>query len=501
MNRKQGSHGGKGLKKAAFSAVTWTTLDMFGRQAIHFVISVILARILAPEDFGIIAIMMVFIALADTFVDSGLSAALTQKPNVTAQDENTMFHLNVVMAILLYGAVWVAAPHIAHFYNLPALTLLLRIFALDLVIRSFYLIQTTLFRKRLDFRPIFLSALIALPISGGLGVFLAYRGFGVWSLVVQQLVNSAVSLLNYWLMSNWRPKLIFSTQSFRALTGYGSRQLAVGLLDTFFQNIYQLIIGKLFAPAALGFYSRALNTQKLVSNNLTQIVNRVAFPLLCAAQGDTARLHRAASGLLSVMAMVVFPCMAGMMVVAEPLVDTLLTSKWLPCVPYLQLLCIVGILTPFHVINVNLMRATAKMDIFLKLEILKKGLIVVAILLTYRWGIIAMIWGQIAVSVVNYFLNAHFGGRPIGYSWLRQLKDVAPYGGVTLAMAGAAAAAGLIPTGSPLVRLIAQTCAGAVVYVACCHLFGLREYHEVRSWGMRHIKNLRVKAGWAVAQD
>jgi len=501
MSGKHGSYEGKGLKKAAFSAVTWTTLDTFGRQGIHFVISVILARILAPEDFGIIAIMMVFIALADTFVDSGLSAALTQKQDATARDESTMFHLNVTAAIFLYGVVWLSAPHIAHFYSLPALTVLLRIFALDIVIRSFGLIQTTLFRKRLDFRPIFLSALIALPISGGLGIFLAYRGSGVWSLVVQQLFSSVIGVGCVWLMSRWRPERVFSMQSLRALTGYGSRQLAVGLLDTFFQNIYQLVIGKLFAPAALGFYTRAVSSQKLVSDNLTQIVNRVAFPLLCAAQDDTGRLHRAASGLLSVMAMAVFPCMAGMMVVAEPLVETLLTAKWLPCVPYLQLLCVVGILTPLHVINVNLMRAQAKMDTFLKLEILKKGLIAVAILLTYRWGIVAMIWGQIGVTIINYFLNAHFGGRPIGYPWLRQLKDVAPYGGVTLLMACAAAAAGLIPADSSLVRLLMQTSVGAVVYIACCHFFRLREYHEVKVWSIQQFKKLFMKARLADVQD
>jgi O-antigen/teichoic acid export membrane protein len=465
----------KNLKKTAFSAATWSALDSFGVQGIQFVIGIVLARLLLPADFGLIAMLVVFIALAETFVDSGLSAALVQKRDVTAQDESTMFYVNIAVALIAYGLLWIAAPYVAQFYKQPSLTALLRVLSIRIVISSFGIIQTTLLRKRMDFKSLFFRGLLSFPVSGAVGIIMAYWGFGVWSLVAQQLVSAVVSVVCYWIIGHWRPRLVFSIESFKALTGFGSRQLTAGLLDTFFQHIYQIVIGRLFAPAILGFYSRAVNLQRLATNNLSTIVSRVAFPLFCTVHHDVNRLREVASRTLAMLAMVMFPVMVGLMVVATPLVNVLLSAKWLPCVPYFRLLCIIGILYPLHVVNVNVLRARGEMGVFLKLEFLKKGLIVVAILLTYRWGIVAMIWGQVVQSFVNYHLNAHFGGKSIGYSWQAQLKDILPYIGITLVMAAAAAAVGLVGPAPQIVRLLLQAGVGATVYIVCCHFLHSRK--------------------------
>ncbi len=470
------------LKRTAFSAAAWSALDTFGVQIVQFVIGVVLARLLAPEDFGLIAMLAVFIALAEVFVDSGLSAALIQKREVTAQDENTMFYMNIAMAVAAYGLLWLAAPYIAQFYKQPALEALLRVLSLVVIIRSFALIQTTFLRKRLDFRSLFFRSLLSFPVSGAVGIVMAYQGFGAWSLVAQQLVGVSLNVVCYWIRGHWRPRLIFSMQSFKALTGYGFRQLAAGLLDTLFQNIYHVVIGRLFSAAPLAYYARAVSLQRLATGNLSTIVSRVAFPVFCTVHQDVNRLREVASRTLSMLAMVIFPVMVGLMVVATPLVSVLLTAKWLPCVPYFRLLCIIGILYPLHVVNVNVLRARGEMSVFLRLEFVKKAVIVVAILLTYRWGILAMVWGQVIQSVVNYHLNAHFGGKSIGYSWQAQFKDVLPYIGATLVMAVAAAAVGLAAPEVQIVRLLLQALVGAIVYVACCHLLRLPEFRDAREW-------------------
>jgi teichuronic acid exporter len=488
------------LKKTAFSATAWSTLDSFGGQGMQFVIGIVLARLLSPADFGLLAMLVIFIALAQVFVDSGLSAALVQKRDVTAQDESTMFYVNIAVALVTYGLLWIAAPYVAQFYKQPSLTALLRVLSVRIVISSFGIIQTTLLRKRLDFRSLFLRGLLAIPLSGAVGIVMAYRGFGVWSLVAQQLVGAVVSVVCYWVIGHWRPRLVFSTESFRALTGFGSRQLVVGLLDTLFQNIYNVVIGKLFAPAALGFYSRAVSLQKLAVNNVNTVVSRVAFPLFCTVHHEVDQLRKVVSKTLAMLAMVTFPIMVGLMVVATPLVTVVLSAKWLSCVPYFRMLCIIGILYPLHVVNVNVLRARGEMGVYLKLEFLKKGLTVTAIVLTYRWGIMAMIWGQVVQSVVAYFLNAHFGGKSIGYSWQAQFREILPYIGATLFMAVAAVAVGLVGPASQIARLLLQAAVGAIVYVACCHLLHLREFKEVREWAKQCLLGCCIRAGIASAR-
>ncbi len=478
---------GSNLRTLAFNGIFWTAVETYGRQIMQFAVSIVLARLLLPEDFGLIAVVMVFISIANTMVDSGMSSALIQKRNTTAEDENTIFYTNIVIAAVVYAILWFGASHVATFYAMPSLKVLLRTLSVGIVISSFSLIHTTLIRKRLDFRNLFYRSAIAIPISGVLGIVAAYKGFGVWSLVIQHLSNSLISMICYWKATRWRPKWIFSTDSFRALFGYGSRQLGAGLLDTAFNYIYEMVIAKLFSAATLGYYSRASHLQRFVTNNFTSIPYRVAFPLLATVSHDENIVRKGTARLLKTMCLFVFPVMAGLMIVAEPLVDVLLTAKWLPCVPYLQLLCVVGLLFPIHVANVNVLRVRGEMQLFLKLEILKKALTVLAIAITWRHGIIAMLWGQIVQNVAALLLNIHYGGGEIRYGFLKQLKDAAPYAALTLVMAGAARAAGNVWTDSSLFSLIFQSVTGAAVYAACCRVLKLPEYAMVWDWLRNNI--------------
>jgi len=466
-------------------------------QVVQFVIGIILARLLAPEDFGLIAMLTVFIALAEVFVDSGLSSALIQKRQVTVQDESTMFYVNIAIALAAYGLLWLVAPHIAGFYRQPALQGLLRVLSLVIIIRSFAIIQTTFLRKRLDFRSLFFRGLLSFPVSGAVGITMAYRGCGVWSLVAQQLVCASLNVACYWIRGRWRPRLIFSMGSFKALTGFGSRQLAAGLLDTLFQNIYHVVIGRLFSAVALGYYARAVSLERLAVNNLSTVASRVVFPLFCKVHHDVERLRAVASKTLAMLAMIMFPVMVGLIVVATPLISVVLSPKWLPSVPYFRLLCIVGMLYPLHVVNVNLLRARGEMGAFLKLEFLKKGLTVAAILVTWRWGILAMVWGQVLLSVVNYYLNAHFGGRAIGFSWRSQCREVFPYFLATIVMATCTAFVGYLVRGNMTARLLVQISTGVITYCVCCRMLRLPEFRDAWKWAVHCVESMGVRLGFA----
>ena len=472
----------KNLRSLAFSGIFWTAVDTYGRQTIQFAVSIVLARLLLPEDFAFIAVVMVFIALANTIVDCGMDAALIQKRSTTIEDENTIFYTNIVISAGVYAVLWFVAPFVANFYAMPLLKVLLRTLSAGIVIKSLSIIHTTLIRKRLDFRKLFYRSAIAIPISGALGIAAAYMGFGVWSLVIQYLSDSFISMVCYWNATQWRPKLIFSTDSFRELFGYGSRQLGVGLLNTTFKDIYEIVIAKLFSAATLGYYSRASHLQKFITNNITIIPYQVAFPLLATVSHDENIVRKSTARLLKTMCLFVFPVMAGLMIVAEPLVDVLLTAKWLPCVPYLQLLCVTGLLFPVYVANANLLRIRGKMQLFLKLEILNKALTVLAIVITWRYGIIAMLWGQIVQNMVIYLLYIYYGGGGIRYGFFNQLKDVVPYAGLTLLMAGAVNAAGNVRIDSSLFSLIFQIITGVATYAACCHILKLSEYTIICDW-------------------
>lgn len=462
------------IKRKVISATKWSAVDRLGSQGVQFLISVILARLLLPEQFGLIAMLTIFFSVAQTFLDSGFGAALIQKKDASHIDKCSIFYFNILVGVVAAVAVFFAAPAISVFYSQPILEPLTRFLSINLIINSLSIVQFSILSKELNFKGHAKVSLASTALSGILGVYLAVNGFGVWALAIQQVVYSSVRTVLLWIVSDWRPSMDFSIDSLRQLFGYGSRMLMAGLLDNLFKNIYLVVIGKLFPPALLGFYSRAHSLKDVVSLNLTQIVTKVSFPVFSSIQDDNENLRKVFKKSLVYSAFLIFPAMLGLMAVAEPLVATLLTEKWLPSVFYLQLLCVVGMLLPLQALNLSIIKSKGRSDLYLRLEIVKKTLVVINVLVTWRWGIEAMIIGQIVLSFCSYFLNSYFSKHMIGYSLLRQVRDVVPILVSSIIMsAGVFSLRWLIPSVDYLSLLLTQLFAGVFLYLFLCKVFCL----------------------------
>lgn len=485
---------GDSLRAKTVHALSWSLLESLGLRGVQFVIGVVLARLLFPEQFGLIGMLTIFIAVAQSLFDSGFGAALIQKQEATQRDTCSIFYFNILLGLATSGLLYWVAPSIAAFYNQPILTPLMRALSLTIVINSFGLIQYTLLSKQINFKALTKVSLIASIISGVVGVILAATGFGVWSLVVQQILSSLLRTVLLWVLNDWRPALIFSLQSLREMFGFSSRILVSGVINRIFENIYLLVIGRLFSATDLGFFTRAKTMEEVPSVTLSGIVGRVTFPVFSTIQDDKSRLKRGVKKALTSLVLVNFPMMIGLAMIADPLVRVLLTEKWLEAVPYLQLLCLVGLLYPVVLINSNLLFALGRSKIHLRVEIIKKILIILNIALTWQWGISAMISGMILVSVLSFCLNSYYTDRLIGYPIREQLHDLFPYGIVAALMGGVVYATGRLPYPNPWSMLLAQISIGAVVYVGLCRLFRAVAFMEVWLAAKKRMASLGVAA-------
>jgi len=482
------------LKYKTLHALSWSFLESVGLQGVRFVTGIVLARLLFPEQFGLIWMLTIFMAVAQSFLDSGFGAALIQKREASPTDTCSIFYFNIVIGLAAAGLLCLVAPWIAAFYKQPTLTPLTRALSLTIVINSFGLIQNTILIKQINFKIQTKVSLIASGLSGIIAVTLAAKGFGVWSLVVQQISSTFFRTVFLWLLNAWRPALIFSLKSLREMFSFGSRMLASGLLDKIFNNIYLLVIGKLFSATDLGFFTRAWTMQQLPSETLSNMVERVTFPVFSTIQDDSARLKRGLKKALTMLVLVNFPMMIGLAVIARPLVLVLLTEKWAESIPYLQLFCLMGLLYPLHVINLNLLQALGRSDLFLRLEIIKKVLIVINIAVTWRWGISAIIYGMVAMSIISYYLNSYYSSVLIGYAIGEQLRDLFSYLIMAVLMGMAVYAAGLLPFPNQWSMLLVQIIIGIVIYVCLCWLFRLTAFMEIwkTSWNKIEKSVLKV---------
>lgn len=412
------------LKQATTKGLFWSSVERFSNQGVQFVFSIILARLLSPSDYGIIAMVTIFFAVAQSFVDSGFSNALVRKTDRVEEDLSTCFYFNIGVGIIAYIVLFLIAPLVANFYNQPILSPIIRITGLGVILNSLCVVQQALFTIKIDFKSQAKITLSATVISGIVGIILAYQGYGIWALVWQGVASSIVRMGLLWLMSKWRPRTGFSKSSFNYLFGYGSKLLASGLLDTIYNNIYPIVIGKFYNPAQLGNYSRALGWAQLPSANITSILQRVTFPVLSAIQDDTLRLQNSYRRLLKLSAFIVFPLMMGLAAIASPLIRVILTAKWDGCVLYLQILCFALMLYPIHAINLNLLQVKGRSDIFLRLEIIKKIIGVIILIITIPLGITAMCLGMVFSSIICLIINTYYTSRFIDVGLLTQLKDL-----------------------------------------------------------------------------
>lgn len=465
------------LKKKTVKGVAWTTLNQGLNLGIGFVIGIILARLLSPSDYGMLAMIAVFNAIAFAFMNSGFGNALIRKPDLTENDNTTAFCFNVVAGAVMYGIIWLIAPWVSEFYDKPLLTPLLRAEGLLLIISSFKIVQNTQLSRALNFKAKAIINVASLVLSGALGVIAAYRGFGVWALVIQHLSAGVISLILLWIMSPWRPHGKWSNASLKYLWGYGSKLLASGLIDKIYANIYPIIIGKFYSAADLGQYTRAGHYSGLPSHTLTGVLQQVTFPVLSQIQEDTKRLGDGYRRMLRVIVFVVFPVMIGMAALAYPLVVALVTEKWAECVPYLRILCFSSMWFPVHAINLSLLQVKGRSDLFLRLEIIKKVLVTVVVFASVPFGIMGMCYGSVFTSVACLFINTYYTGKLINVGFMRQMKDMYPTLLNSLVM-GAVVYFLTLPIEGNVLKLAVGIPAGVVAYVAVAWIFRLTELKE-----------------------
>lgn len=414
------------LKHKTLKGTVWSSLERFSVQGIQFLVMIIMARILTPDDYGLVGMLAIFIAIAQSLIDSGFSQALIRKQDRTEIDNSTVFYFNIAVGIALYLILFFSAPLIARFYDEPMLVPLTRVVCLSVVINSLVVVQRALLTIKIDFKTQAKASLTGAILSGIVGITMAHTGFGVWSIVAQQLVNLSAIALLLWILSHWRPSLAYSWTSFRELFSFGSKLAASGILDTVYRNLYLIVIGKVFRASDLGFYTRAHQFAEFPSSNVTGIVQRVTFPVLCTIQDDDERLRNVYRRFLRVSAFVVFPLMMGLAGVARPFVVLILKEQWAFAGVLLQIICFAMMWYPVHAINLNLLQVKGRSDLFLKLEIYKKLIGVAVIAATVPFGITAMCYGSILTSIIALVINTHYTGKLIHVGFLMQMRDLLP---------------------------------------------------------------------------
>lgn len=414
------------LKKKTVKGVMWSAMERFSTQGVQFVVMIVMARLLTPHDYGIVGLLTIFLAIAQALIDSGFSQALIRKQDRTDVDNNTVFYFNLVVSGGLYVVLFLIAPFVADFYKLPLLCSVMRVVCLGVIFNSLAVVQRALYTARLDFKTQAKASFFSAVVSGVIGISLAYYGSGVWALVIQQLINLALNTILLWIMSSWRPQLCYSWEAFRELFSFGSKMLASGLLDTIYVNIYPIVIGKLFSASSLGHYTRAQQFAQFPSSNLTGILQRVSYPVLCEIQNDDVRLAEAYRRLLKLSAYIIFPLMVGVSSVSQALVNITIGSRWQYCALLLQIICFSYMWYPIHAINLNLLQVKGRSDFFLKLEIAKKIVGVSVLCFTYRFGLEAMCFGNIASSLLCLVINTYYTGRLINVGYFKQMCDLLP---------------------------------------------------------------------------
>lgn len=478
------------IKNKTIRGVGWSFADNIFNQGITFLVGLVLARLLTPEEYGLIGIITIFIAVFNSIVDSGFSNALIRKNNAEAVDYNTVFITNMVLSIVLFFVMFFSAPAIAKFFNQPQLIPLTKVMASIVVINAFAIIPRTLFVRRVDFKTQTKISLIASVTSGVIGIAMALGGYGVWSLVCQQISRQFLNSVFLWIWAKWYPKFQFSIQSFKELFGFGWKLLVSGLIDTVWKEIYQVVIGKCYSAETLGQYTRAQQFGSIFSSNLTTVVQRVSYPVLSEIQDDKMRLKYAYKKVIKVTMLVTFCCMLGLAAVAKPMILVLIGEQWLPAVPFLQIICLNMMLYPLHAINLNMLQVQGRSDLFLKLEIIKKAIAVIPLVFGIFIGIYWMLWGSVITGFIAYYLNAYYSGKFLDYSIWEQIKDIFPSFVVATVMAIIVWCLTFINLSS-IVLLMIQLIVGGIIVIILCEITKLDLYVEVKDIAVTYFNKLR----------
>jgi O-antigen/teichoic acid export membrane protein len=476
-------------KQKVLLNLVWKFFERSGTRGVQVVVQIFLARLLAPKDYGIISLISIFISIANELIQSGLDSALIQKKTVDETDLSSVFYLNLVVAAFLYLLLYIASPTIAAFFNEPRLINVLRILALTLFASAFNSIQNAIVARTLQFKMLFYSSVGSSLVSGIVGIWMAYKGFGVWALVFQSLASQFGIALILWLSIRWRPKVSFSLHRIKALYAFGWKILVSSLLNAAYGEIRSLVIGKMYSAEMLGYYTRGRQFPQIIINNINGSIQSVMLPVLSSHQDSVSRVKAIVRKSISTSSIIIFPMMIGLAVVSEAMVELVLTEKWLPAVPFLQVFCMIYMLWPIHTANLQAINAIGRSDIFLKLEMLKKVIGISILVITIPHGVYVIALGELISGSVSAVLNAFPNIKLLNYSIGEQLKDTVP--SLLLALLMGAILYFFRYLGlSAGITLLLQVSAGVAIYIGLAFLFKIQSLNYVLSTfkEMIHIK-------------
>ncbi|MFY9253791.1 MAG: lipopolysaccharide biosynthesis protein [Fuerstiella sp.] len=468
------------LQSKTIRAAAWTASEQVGRRIFQFITGIILARILLPEEFGLMGVLTVFMIVAQVFADGGLSSGLIQNQESTDDDCCTVFYLNVFLGIVVCGVLCLVSPYVADAFHEPKLQALMCVLAFSIVVNSLGAVQASLFAKSIHFRPMTTAILISVGISSIVGITLALCGYGVWSLAIQRLVSDTVRVILFWLFSPWRPSLKFRLSSMKSQLKFGFSVLAAAICNTVTQPMYYFVIARFYSPAMLGFVTQGNQLPDAPSKTLSGLVNRVAYPVFSSIQNDPTRVQRGLQRALKLLYSTVMPLMAGLAVMAPQLVSVLLTDKWLPSVPYLRLMCAIGFLMPVQTLHQHLLMADGRTSLLLKTQVTRVMLHALCIFFTYQLGIVPLIWCQIIVEFAIVLLLCFVNGVKLQYPLVVQLRDATPSIGMVILMSVAMLAVGRMAGKDMLTSLAAQSLTGLTVFTLMGNQLRLSPFTEAQ---------------------
>ena len=475
----------KGAKAA--KGVAWSAVERLSTIGIQFVLNIIIARILSPSDYGVIGMLAIFLSISQCLIDSGFSNALIQRKDRTDTDYGTVFLFNLGISVLLYLILFFSAPLIARFYNLDILVEVLRVVGLILIISALSNVQKTILTINVDFKTQSYVSISGAIISGATGIILAYKGFGVWALVAQTLVNGIVCTILFWLLTKTKFRICFNSDSFKKLGSFGVKLMFSNLLNTIYDNLYALFIGKKYTAQDLGYYSRADQFAVFPPKTLTEIINRVSYPILCQHQDNKEELYIVYTRFLTLSCYIIFPLMIGLSVLSKPLIVLLLTDKWLPAALMMSILALDGLWSPITKINLSLLQAVGRSDLFLRLEIIKKIIAVCILLVTIRCGLIWVCVGRVVYSIIAMLINMYYTVDIIGKSYYRQIADWFLLFVAAVLMGGMVYGSTLLIQ-SPAMQLAVGCCVGVLSYYLLTKLFKLKEFDIAKNLFLSLVK-------------
>ena len=477
--------------KKVFTNLLWRFAERSGAQIVKFCVELILARILLPDDYGLIALVTVFITISNVFVDSGLGNALIQKKDADQTDFSTVFFFNLVWCLVLYGLIFFLAPFISGFFSLPEFATVLRVLGLQIIVSGVKNIQQAYVSKNFMFKKFFFATLGGTLGAAVLGIWMAYHGFGVWALVTQQLFNVIVDTIILWITVKWRPTREFSWNRFKVLFSYGWKLLASSLLEAIYNNIRQLIIGRVYSSGDLAYYNRGRQFPDFIISNVNSSIDSVLLPTLASVQDKREQVKQMTRRAIKLSTYIIAPLMLGLASVAEPMIRVVLTEKWIPALPYLRIFCITFMFYPLHTANLNAIKALGRSDLFLRLEVLKKIIGIVVLLLTMKLGVLAMAYSLLFTTLTSQIINSWPNRKLLNYGYMEQVKDIMPNIALACVMGVIVYPLKYLESNSLIILLI-QIVAGGIVYVVGSVIFGLESFKYLLEIAPSYIKKRRM---------